>query len=119
MRMRKRAVALTAVFVLGQVAAATHLALVAHVTCPEHGEVIHQAPRARDHHPERAGVSAASARGHDHDVCSLALHRSFASARPAAVESAAPVRLAAQRPIERALPSSGRYRLAPKTSPPA
>jgi len=108
-------------FVAGQVGAAAHSLLVSHVTCLEHGEVIHTGGAAEPAFAQPSErVSRQGARGHEHEVCLIALHQRE-SAGPAAaslISTAAP--LIAPAPPIAAVPLLGQslFRLAPKTSPP-
>ncbi len=111
----------------GQAATFAHLALVRHVTCAEHGELVHASDESVRRPPTQAGATvdafASTVDHHRHDHCLVCIFRretssglvpvlqsaglwrgveSAAAARPAVVGAAV-----------------ARYRLAPKTSPPA
>ena len=120
---RGRGLLLAGLLLLGQAAGLAHLLFGTHVTCPEHGDLIHP----------REGLAAArvagsawyplpAAVGSEHgEHCASALHQDDRSTPAAPVASAAPA-------TPRALPCPGdlaadvvptpRFRLAPKTSPP-
>jgi hypothetical protein len=112
---------LVVIFLAGQIGAAAHNLLVSHVTCPEHGEVIHSAGAARPEAPQPSEtVGRQGNRGHDHDVCLVALHRheSVGPTVGAMFGAAAPILSVALPPANAPLHSAAVYRLAPKTSPP-
>jgi|SRR5262252_442904 len=113
---------LVVTFVAGQVGAAAHNLLVSHVTCLEHGEVIHSgaAPAQPDVGQPTERASRQGARGHEHDVCLIALHRRE-SAGPAVValdSTVIPLIAPAPRMVAPPLRGQSVLRLAPKTSPP-
>ena len=120
---------LAGLFLAGQLSSFTHLLLVRHATCPEHGELVHLeqpttrlAPRAVDD-AEPYVALAAEVADHDHDHCLVCSARR--EARPAQAVGAA-LKVAARwleaRPFKHG-PSSRCgaevLRLAPKSSPPA
>jgi hypothetical protein len=123
--LRAHAAVLATVFLVGQLAGFVHRALVAHVTCPEHGEIIHSQVAvdgsAHSHAPPCLTRESAPRGGHEHDVCLVVLHQ-----RTGVVTTAAPT-------VEPTPPAPERtpgpiialdftpqsvYSLAPKTSPP-
>ena len=113
---------LAVIFVAGQLGGAVHNLLVSHVVCLEHGDVIHSSAVAErvPVSPHR-GIAASPVRGHEHDVCLIALHRRDRVAQTAPAMALAPA--PAQRPQSappRVVPppSARRFELAPKTSPP-
>jgi hypothetical protein len=113
---------LAVIFVAGQLGGAVHNLLVSHVVCLEHGEVIHSsaAPERQPASPHR-GVAASPVRGHEHDVCLIALHRRERVAQTAPAVASAPAP-ADRSPIALAVVASAKstrlFELAPKTSPP-
>jgi hypothetical protein len=111
---------LAVIFVAGQLGGAVHNLLVLHVTCLEHGEVIHStaAPEAAS---PLGGVALRAERAHEHDVCLVALHRrdqAQQAAPQAVVAPAQPEVREAAPPITAAEARDPLFRLAPKTSPP-
>ncbi len=122
---RGAALALTLLFAVGQLAGFAHLVLVPHVTCPEHGELMHAeaAPAA----PTLAGGPARAwlnrgARAHGHDHCLAFSSRRedvLAAAGPAAPEVQAPAPHSAPPARTPFAPPLALLRLAPKGSPPA
>jgi hypothetical protein len=75
-------VSLLAVLALfGQLGGAVHLAVVQHVACPEHGELVEvdqdlqHHDRARSSTPTHAVVLADHAEAHGHDHCVIAIAR--------------------------------------------
>jgi hypothetical protein len=106
----------------GQIAATAHLLTVRHVTCAEHGELVHadaaapsQARRAAEHAVEAADAPA----GHTHEHCPFAWQheqRIELVAPPAAPHGAAVA--ASPLPASAPLRSARLYRVAPKLSPP-
>lgn len=118
---------------LGQLSSATHLLLVRHSTCPEHGELIDttsrgsNAPAASTSGATAARTTAVTAApdlpaGHGHDHCAILSHQRQQIALQALQPSvdapppALPVRVVvATRPAF----AGTRYLLAPKNSPPA
>lgn len=108
---------------LGQLAAFAHFAAVRHATCADHGEVVHAGSpgRAEAQAPHDTTVAAAAGDSHGHDHCHLL---SRLRERLAPAETPRLVEAAATRHEPGALPAPPatavpRYRLAPKTSPPA
>ena len=115
---------------IGQAGAVAHTALIAHVTCPEHGDLMHVAPPPVA--AATAGTAApvswpaltapiAAADDDGHERCILEEDGEHAPA-PAAPTVPAPL-VAAAPPLrlEAAPPPAARaplYRLAPKNSPP-
>jgi hypothetical protein len=123
--LRAHAAVLATVFLVGQLAGFVHRALVAHVTCPEHGEIIHSKVEldgsAHSHAPPCLRSASAPTTGHEHDVCLVVLHQ-----RNGAVTTAAPT-LEPTPPTPERTPGpfialnvtpQSVYSLAPKTSPP-
>jgi hypothetical protein len=123
-------VALAALCVVGQLSSVAHLVQVGHVTCAEHGELVHAEERA----PEPAASNAASdaalpavapvsapppAHGHEH--CLVAgLRRDFCvtqTSAPAAVAADERQVVAPEQAAARIAPIA-LFRLAPKNSPP-
>jgi hypothetical protein len=121
---------------LGQLSSATHLLLVRHSTCPEHGELIDTTSRGSN--SPAASASAATAAvtaampavtagpdlpaGHGHDHCAILSHQRQQIALHALQHSVdappppLPVRVVvATRPVF----AGTLYLLAPKNSPPA
>jgi hypothetical protein len=125
--LRSLAAALAAVALVGQLASFAHLALVRHVTCAEHGELIEvgreRALTAAAPHAAGAIVaSTATSEAHGHDHCLLAPMRRDGLARvaPRALDCA---HVDAYGTIGRAVdrqvpPPIAVIRLAPKSSPP-
>ena len=112
---------LVVTFVAGQVGAAAHNLLVSHVTCLEHGEVIHSgAPAEPDLGQPTERATRQGARGHEHDVCLIALHRRESAGPAVVVPISSAIPLIAPAPPIVAPPLRGQsvFRLAPKTSPP-
>jgi hypothetical protein len=74
---RYSALALAALAVAGQLFGVVHLALVQHVTCAEHGELIEAGSASVQTAAPITGpsVSRAAVEGHGHDHCAIALLR--------------------------------------------
>jgi hypothetical protein len=111
-------------YVAAQVGGIAHNLLVTHVTCLEHGEIIHSvaSPSARAVSPTES-VERSGEPGHDHDICLIALSRrertqcgiiAAAPAQPLPLSSVAHF-VAAEAPLFEGAPV---FHLAPKTSPP-
>jgi hypothetical protein len=124
-------VALAALCLLAQLASFAHLGLVRHVTCPEHGELVHadaDAPagsvwqeRSQSALPSYGAVpTETSAHGHDHCLCTTVrrerwapqqAHLGFiAQSERRIVSHAGDLQPGASFPL---------FMLAPKNSPPA
>jgi hypothetical protein len=141
---RLGALAMVALFALGQLGSLAHFALVRHTRCADHGELVESGAPASaatststptgdpargllaEAHRSLAALTSAEpgSEGADHhDHCSVAIHRRDAACatgqRPAL--SAAPRFIAAETPLQRGFEVTGHelLRLAPKTSPPA
>lgn len=111
---------LAVIFVAGQLGGAVHNLLVLHVTCLEHGEVIHStaAPEAAS---PLGSVAMRAERAHDHDVCLVALHRRDQAQQAVPQAIVAPAQREGREitaPITIAQARDPLFRLAPKTSPP-
>src|SRR5689334_15665431 len=124
-RERAKSLALALIFAASQAATFAHGLFVSHVTCPEHGEMIHATrPGALpSRSSERGPVASSRTSSVDaHDVCSILLHgRDRAvTARHASLRSAPPscVGLSYEEGPGH-LYSLAIFRLAPKNSPPA
>jgi hypothetical protein len=104
---------------LCQGAAWVHAAATPHVTCLEHGESVHLAPRDNLPQARRLAVVDAPAepRAHGHEHCGL---QAQGSATVGAPQSIAQVETppAIPTPTVEPRPVTGLLRLAPKTSPP-
>lgn len=130
---RLASLALAALCVLGQLSGIFHLALVQHVVCPQHGDLVHadelHTEVAAVQSPQLAGLrSVSGVRGgetgvgsHQHDHCLLYAHRR----EPAFFRTARGSFFAAARSVQfdswpglvsRA--TSSLFRIAPKQSPP-
>jgi hypothetical protein len=115
--------------VAGQLATSTHLVLVRHEACPEHGELLHGEAAHAGHGSQAAdtantaavsNAAQTAAEPHDHEHCSVPCER-----RALAVPAASSVRFIAgpaacaftgeQRALRRGTPLLA---LAPKQSPP-
>jgi hypothetical protein len=113
-----------ALFVVGQIAALTHEASTRHVICPEHGEPLEAATLAgaADHCGASHWTAVGSHSGGAHDECVIvgALHQSGV-----APQAPAPLSIVMRLPAGVTAPPAPvvlaleRYRIAPKTSPPA
>lgn len=113
---------------IGQLAAASHLVLVRHAACPEHGDLLHGgAVHGQRHSGADQGSPAfrAGAVGdgdEEHDHCSLACdRRKLAIAAMTGCVLAAQLSGAQACPVRfaRGKPGVPLFRLAPKQSPPA
>jgi hypothetical protein len=120
-------VALAAICLVGQLSSVAHQVQVAHVTCPEHGELVHaeagapgQPAASESALPSYAAVPAPPP-AHDHDHCLVADFR-----RAACVVLESDSGFVAQdewrtdgpaRDVSR-VATLALFRLAPKTSPP-
>jgi hypothetical protein len=96
-----------------------HAAATPHVTCLEHGESVHLAPRDILPQAQRLAVVDApdETRAHGHEHCGLQAQGSTPAPGPHRVSVAAtPPALVA--PAVGPRPVAGLLRLAPKTSPP-
>lgn len=123
------AVATILVHLGGTVGAYLHFAVVAHERCPEHGELVHEAPGHNSAAPRapHAGDGPSYEQGggateDSHDLCTLtaALTQRAIESAPAVGVRAQPPR-SLQAPRARTVPLAGAragYRVAPKTSPP-
>ena len=124
-------IALATLFVATQLTGLTHLIMVRHVTCPDHGELVHSegptlaspgdALRTPPGTSYRAAPRQADSHGHDH--CLVSLSRREQLSAPVATTTltiaypwpeSAPVERVGSRAAGAAL-----LRLAPKSSPPA
>ena len=121
---------------VGQLSGLAHMLLVQHVTCPEHGELVHSGAVAHTDVTDLAAVSDATPAtglvssgdataeepaGHGHDHCLAAAHgRGHVGLGGAAAGALAPSPALAGLPTDAAphLAHDALYRLAPKTSPP-
>ena len=127
---RSIAVAVAGLCLAGQFASFAHLMSVRHVTCPEHGEIIHADAVANGSASRRSrGTDGAALRAtawtgarHGHELCVVWAQRRERAAMQrssAAVRVEAPSRIPIE-PRARVLPGSATalLRLAPKSSPP-
>lgn len=123
-------IALAALFVAAQLSSFTHELLVRHVTCPEHGELIHadeataSLPVSSDDAPAlayRATSVEVSGHGHEHcSVCTARREQLFIAAPSAPLVSAATLKEVVGVERGNCLPAPvALLRLAPKSSPPA
>lgn len=113
----------------GQLAGVAHMALVRHVTCPEHGELLHaeddgtpSAPTPADGTASLAALTEDSESSHGHDHCAVAIQRraqTMPVSRVAVAHTVSPVTEASNERAAPAMPLGAIYRLAPKSSPPA
>ncbi len=114
----------------GQLAGVAHMALVRHVTCPEHGELLHAGDDETPSPPTPADGAAASfaaltedsESSHGHDHCAVAIQRRAETMPVSRVKVAHTVTRVTEAAKERAAPAmplGAIYRLAPKSSPPA
>jgi hypothetical protein len=96
-----------------------HAAATPHVTCLEHGESVHLAPRDRLPQAQRLAVVDApdETRAHGHEHCGLQAQGSTPSPAPHGASVAATPPSPAGPAVE-PRPVTGLLRLAPKTSPP-
>lgn len=127
--MPRLAVGVLALFaVASQVGVIAHLALVEHVACSEHGELVEVSQTRASATPSLASpevgarFTSDSQRSHGHDHCQLAtLRRPHTSPTPAShASTSALVAMAPGHPVKRSPPSSlSPLQLAPKTSPPS
>lgn len=132
-RYRLAICAVTLLFVAGQLRSLYHRAFVLHAICPEHGEQIHVDNAQQDVHPASpAGVASLVSKLHktapvgafanNHDHCELCVTRHSPAIEAAWVQLSAPAMSDDWHDCEPAgctVPSRARYRIAPKTSPPA
>lgn len=127
--MIRRACALAGLLaVILQGSAGGHMLLVEHTRCAEHGDLVH-GDAAHHHSSSRGEATAATLEGHGehdsdaaHEHCALMADRRDAVVAPGsaqlttiasnAFDCAAPFQ-------ERLLSEQARFRIAPKTSPPA
>jgi hypothetical protein len=128
--MKSIASALAVLAVLSQLTALAHLIAVPHVTCPEHGELVHEEePVARASAPEGKSseqlahslIAATPFEDqHEHCVSAGVTKDSTVIPRPLPQRIPVPAPLLALSVITSELePSVPIYRLAPKNSPPA
>lgn len=118
--------ALVALFLAAQVSSFTHELLVRHVTCPEHGELIHAdestagSPAEEPALAVRAAPAAISTHGHEHCLACTARRGQLFIAAPTAALVVAPALKLAAGAARRTTPAPvALLRLAPKSSPPA
>lgn len=129
--MMRAALALFAALSVLAPAQLMHFALVQHVVCSDHGELVHQSA-SHEAHAERADAGQEQGQGpalhadagaHDHEHCAFAATTREALALPpphAVVTIGATARSAQLTAITSdALCCDALFRLAPKTSPPA
>ena len=128
--MIRRACALAGIFALFlQGSSGGHMLLVEHTRCAEHGELVHDG-KAHHHegashaHSSLAAFQGASEEASDeaHEHCALTVDRRDALAVIAEAQSSAPV--VEREPLftftRQVVPfETGRFRIAPKNSPPA
>ena len=128
----RRAAALAALLVAGQLSSATHLLLVRHAVCPLDGELVHPDEAVGHEHPQAraqnersplVGAEADREAHHGHEHCILAAHRrDRAMLRDGAGELPSPPHaiVATLSPVDNlAAARIAVHRLAPKQSPPA
>jgi hypothetical protein len=121
---RALGVALALLFLGGQLSGLTHQLLVRHVTCAEHGELIHADERVAHSAPVQGpAVSEAEAGpAHQHEHCLASVSRReklIPAVSVSALPSLAPPRFVAfVAPGQGALCRLSLLRLAPKSSPP-
>ena len=130
---RRLTLGLAVLCLLAQLSGTVHLALVSHVTCAEHGELVEpgEAWSVSAALPDRGGdgphlaqglaLAREAAHGHDHCLATALRRASAPPERPASPEAPAPgealaVHAAAGRALAPALPLLA---VAPKASPPA
>lgn len=122
--------ALFAAFSVLAPAELVHFALVQHVVCADHGELVHEsaaphaAPQATAERSDKSGPAVhADAVAHDHEHCSFAATSREALALPPAHAVLTLASATSSEPIRAfstaAAPGEALFRLAPKTSPPA
>jgi hypothetical protein len=120
---RGRALLLTGLLLAGQLAALAHVVLVTHVTCPEHGDLVHpRQGQAATRASAAAWYPTSLGAGEEHaDHCATALHqgdRLTATPVPEVRTSASVRALPCPRDTTGETPLLALFRLAPKTSPP-
>ncbi len=117
---------LSGLVLVGQLSTLFHLALVRHVTCPQHGELVHATDDAAAISGARAGLQIRavppSVDHHGHDHCLISTSRREDSVGPAAarvfVPAAAAVSAVSRQDPAQSSRGVALLRLAPKSSPP-
>jgi hypothetical protein len=128
MRFRASAGLVALLALTAQLGSAVHLALVSHVACPDHGELVEVAtPRSADRASDATrsaalALDSSPAAAHGHDHCAIATFRREQSAAPRGHAAALPVPRSiaslVHLPDASPPPAIALLSLAPKSSPP-